>query len=201
MTRQEEKIKVPSIRKLVSWHNRFRRVLEPNKLRTKLFGVDGKEVEYTARSEPTYVTLRKLDFDGSRLDDKVGYCRKTRANGSESMFRLAVPEAGTTLDTYLTYKECDLVLGSNYYVIDRGYSSPGPDIRQLLFKSSQGTLSDEDYNAVEIGIPRRDEHTIIPVVYYRVSKQRFRELRDWNTNLANLIEAVKDERAERKVPQ
>lgn len=194
MTRQEEfKPRVPSIRELVEWHNRFGRMFKTNERRTKLFGVDGKKVSFTERSKPEYVTLIERDSDGKLLDTPHGYSSvRKRADGSECWFRLA--DLGSEINVYLTYAECDLVLGSNYYLIDQSYSSPGPFIRKVLFKADQGRA--DKYNAFEIGTPVSCVDITIPVIYYRIPQQRFRKLRDYQTNLDALVEAVKAERAE-----
>ena len=192
MTQETEfKPRVPSLRELIRWHNQFGRMLEPNERRTKLFGVDGKEVKFIERSKPDYFWIYKntTDLDKNYFDDPRGYCQVQRADGSESDFRLACPDGR---EGWLTYAECDLVLGSNYYVIDRSYSSPSPLIRKILFKADENRA--DDYNAFELGDIRGliGEGYLTTVIYYKIPQQRFRELRDWNTNLDSLVEQLKN---------
>ena len=194
-TISQEGIIAPTIEELVEWHNNFGRMLEPNKRRTKLFGVDGKEVKFMERSRPEYVTLSERDYNGTRIDNNLGYSNKVRKNGSESDFRLATPDGR---DVYLTYPETDLVLGSNYSMIDGGYASPSPFIRKILFKADQSKF--EPYNAFEIGNPVNAENNAVrvPIIYYSIPEKRFRKLRNYGNNLDKLVEAVKLEREELK---
>jgi hypothetical protein len=191
MTKQEKfKPGVPSIRELIRWHNKFGRMLEPNEKGTKLFGVDGKEVEFTKRSFAKSYSFQPV-WEG--YDTDLGYCHLKRKDGSECRFR--VTSSGDSVHEYLTYAECDLVLGSNYQVIDNNYSSPGPDIRKVLFHANYH-MDLGDYNAFENGNWSSSGRDItLPVIYYRIPQQRFRELRDCQNNLARLVEAVREERS------
>ena len=58
MKDKEFKPQVPTLRELVSWHNQFGRMLKPNERKTKLFGVDGKEVKFLSRSPPDFFSFK-----------------------------------------------------------------------------------------------------------------------------------------------
>jgi hypothetical protein len=177
---QEQKVIVPSIKELITWHNQFGRMLEPNGRRTKLYGVDGKEVRYIERSRPTYFWTTEMERDSE------GRCLE-----SIDTLRLNCPDGRKR---NLTYPECDLVLGSNYHVIDQSYSSPSPRIRKIVF--SADLKRPDKYNAFELGEDVNMQGEVLnTIIYYRISHQRFRELRDYQTNIDSLVEAVKSERA------
>ena len=194
MTKQEQfKPRVPSLRELTKWHNEFGRILKPNQKRTKLFGIDGKEVEFTERSMPQHLHFQNRIRDGERLlDNNLDYSHLIRTDGSRSDFRLDCPDGKWG---FLTYAECDLVLGSNYYVIDESYSSPGPRIRKIVFKANEWMAKDY-YNSFELGASFNEfeEGITTDIIYYKIPEQRFRELRDWKTSRDSLVNAVKGER-------
>lgn len=192
MIKQEQfKLRVPSIRELVKWHNQFGRILEPNQKGTKLFGVDGKEVEFIERSRPQHFYFRDRE---EGYEGNLGYSRFKRLDGSESDFRLDCPDGR---QGFLTSAECDLVLGSNYHAIDQDYSSPGPRIRKIIFKANQH-MAPEYYNAFELGTSAshcgEDGGITTDIIYYKIPEKRFRELRDWKISLDSLVETVKGER-------
>jgi hypothetical protein len=178
--------KVPLLRELIRWHNQFGRMLKSNRDGTKLFGADDKEVRFISRSSPDSFHFKDR-LEG--IDDDLGYSVKVRADGSESSFRLHNPNGGWA---FLTYAECDLVLGSNYYMIDDGYSSPGPRVRKVLFKANEN-MAHSYYNAFELGRSVIGDGIRTAIIYYKIPKQRFMELRDF-ANLDELVNAVKTER-------
>lgn len=192
MKEREWKPTVPTIKELREWHNQFGRMLKPSRNGTELLGVDGKKVEFAERSRPKSFSFQPV-WEGQDTDQ--GYCHFERKDNSRSSFRVTGPSGGME---YLTYPECDLVLGSNYYVIDQGYSSPGPEIRKILFHANYH-MELGKYNAFEIGEWFSSAREItLPVVYYKISENRFRELRDYGTNLNHLVDAVKNERIKAK---
>ncbi|MFH1638396.1 MAG: hypothetical protein ABIB71_08275 [Candidatus Woesearchaeota archaeon] len=173
-------INPPTIEELVKWHNQFGRLLEPNSKRTKLYGVDKKQVKYIERGPPSLIRVVSVPELG---DDNQGYNHAERNDGSKSAFRFDSPDGW---DVYLTYAECDLVLGTNYYLIDQGYSSPSPFIRKILFKAEASRA--DRYNAFEIGTPISGwKEVTVPIIYYRISQKRFRKLRGNKEYIKNNI--------------
>src|SRR3989344_5993148 len=108
-------------------------MLVPNQKGTKLFGADRKEVAFVKRSKPEILDFTST-LGGERFrdieDDQNGYSlaeRKEEQN-FKGLYRLENPD-GDGGWVFLNEDESELVLGSNFYLIDTGYSSPGPEIR------------------------------------------------------------------------
>ena len=196
---QTSVIKVPAIKDLVRWSREFAVLLELNSERTKLYGADENAVDYLKRSSPEFIlSSMRRDCEDDLSRDSSGYCIRKRKDGSESVFRLKNPD--NVWDEFLTYAECDLVLGSNYSLIDKGYSSPGPEIREQLFEVN-AKVGGSDYNAFELGNPVTSfdfKYTIIPAVYYKISDERFKELKHYNFSLERHLDTVRQERNENR---
>lgn len=183
---EQRKMPVPTMEELVRWHDQFARMLKPNEDGTKLFGVDGKRVIFLRRSSPCWVTLTDLP----KLEDSLGYCIRPREDGSESCFRVDSLNGDYA---YLNYAECDFVLGTNYYVIDEGYSSPSPGIRRVLFRVDDQKR--HGFNAFEIGNIESDgRYQRIPVLYYKISPGRFEQLKNWRLSSNRWIRRIRAER-------
>ena len=135
-----KEIRIPTIEELVQWHNDFGVLLERRETiyGVKICGVDGKDLE-----PEEILTLTTLNVLYDRKGD--GYYHVIRGDGSESDFKLSLPDEK---DAYLTYAEIDLVLGTNYFLMDKGYSSPSPQIRNIIFKVN--SKKPKNFNAFQL---------------------------------------------------
>lgn len=162
--------KPPTREELLSWRNSFGRMLELNDNGTKLIGAKGKSVKILSRSKQDFISF----FMRSEGEDSLGYSSQKRKDGKIGVFK--VPTRNK-YDMFLTEDESDYVLGSNYYVIDTGYSSPGANTRRVLFEAE--SKKPNQFNAFEIGNIIIGEPCRVPIIYYQIPEKQFAELRDY----------------------
>jgi len=194
MKEEKFKPKVPSVEELVKINQRFARLLEPDQNRTKLYGVDRKEVKAIERSRPDFCRIQiripsMLPGMTDSFTDEDYVIREDGSGASYYFDRLGLDGIGL----YLTEAESQLVLGTNYTMIDTRYSSPSAEMRKILC-GIEGRRAD-CYNAFEIGnIINSGEYAEVTFMHYKIPEKRFLGLSNTKSELSSLIKALEKER-------
>jgi hypothetical protein len=189
MTEATIRKEIPPLDELIMMNETFGRLLErrPMSGKSRLYGVDGKPVEPIETSGPKILHLGDRIWQNDRVEIQL-------ENGN------IIPGYDTTkhpqwLDWVLTPTELQLVLGTNYNFMDNTYAGPNWGNLRKLFLANN--LIRSDYNAFEFGDGYEeviDEQVYLPIVCYKITDERFKELSNTINGKKSLIDAVKRER-------